>query len=318
MSGKITLRRRVLQENMSPAESAIKTVESFYPRNPNTSHLLVLSPQVELAPSFYHYLLYASLRYKQSLRGKHLPKLLGISLELPSSNPIGNEPFTPPLQEAADRGTERESSLPHFLWQAPNSNAALYFGDKWAEFHSFLSKRLTVREVNDGVAPHDKLVSRKYPAFMEFLLEFIRVKGYYMLYPSFSAGAYALATVHKELYQVPEEFFQDVSSRTVKTPDDSVTEVSEPVTVDSLQKTGSSEAPLSQKSTIISLLNQFGTDLPDIDSLPLLSYRRDRLSRDLHGHDTEEYATKFRIRFGGCYNQIGYDEDSSGLFCMND
>lgn len=51
-SGKITLRRRVRQENMSPAESAIRTVESSYPRNLNTSHLLVLSPQVDLAPSF--------------------------------------------------------------------------------------------------------------------------------------------------------------------------------------------------------------------------------------------------------------------------
>lgn len=263
-------------------------------------------------------MLYSSLRYKQSSQEKLSPKLLGISLELPSLNPTDNGPFTPPLQEVTGRDTESESSLPHFLWQAPNSNAALYFGDKWAEFHSFLSSRLIVQEAKDGVAPHEKLVSRKYPAFMEFLLEFIRANGYYMLYPSFPSGAYTLATVHKELYQAPEEFLHGGSSKTLESPADSITEVPGPLTIDALQNIGFSEAPLSQESTITPLLDQFGAGLPDVNSLPLLSYRGDRLSREMYNRDTEEYATKFRFRFGGCHNHIEYDKGPSDLFCMND
>ncbi|RJE23582.1 hypothetical protein PHISCL_04082 [Aspergillus sclerotialis] len=319
LSGKVTVRRRVRPHAMNAAESALRTTEAFYPRNPNTSHLLLLSPQVELAPSFYHYLLYSSLKYRRSSQEETSSKLLGISLELPSSKPTDNKPFTALRQKEANRDIKTEGTLPHFLWQAPNSNAAMYFGDKWAEFHSFLSTRLAIQEKETGTASHEEIISRKRPTLMEFILEFIRAKGYYMLYPSFPRkGIYPLATVHKELYHSPEEFFHSDSSNLLETPAPYVEGLAEPLTTEFVGEAEPGERPLSQASTIIPLLAEYEAGLPEISTLPLLSYRGERLSSEIYRQDTEEYARKFRIRYGGCHDSHSGYQNSYDLFCMNE
>lgn len=318
LSGKVTVRRRVRPHAMNAAESALRTTEAFYPRNPNTSHLLLLSPQVELAPSFYHYLLYSSLKYRGSSHEETSFKLLGISLELPSSKLTDNKPFIAPHKKTTNGGIKSEETLPHFLWQAPNSNAALYFGEKWAEFHSFLSTRLAIQEKEAEAASHEDIISKKHPALMEFILEFIRAKGYYMLYPSFPRkGIHPLATVHKESYHAPEESFQAVSSNLLETPAPSVEGVTEPLTADFVRETEPGERPLSQASTMIPLFAEFEAGLPEIRTLPLLSYRGERLSSEIYRQDTEEYARKFRIRYGGCHDSHSGYQNSYDLFCMN-
>lgn len=100
LPGRITIRRHIQPRDMDTAESSLRTVESFYPRDPEMTHLLLLSPQTELAPSFYHYLKFAVLNYKQSSRAKRIfSKMVGISLELPSSKPTADsQSFTPLLQ----------------------------------------------------------------------------------------------------------------------------------------------------------------------------------------------------------------------------
>ncbi|KAI9045218.1 26S proteasome regulatory complex [Aspergillus affinis] len=59
--------------------------------------------------------------------------------------------------------------------------------------------------------PQRKVVSKRYPAVMEYLLELIRANGYCVLYPAFEASGPALATVHNELYHAPEEFTTHIS-----------------------------------------------------------------------------------------------------------
>ena len=290
-SSKVTVRRRVQAHDTTPAESSAWTTESFYPRDPNTNHVLVLSPQAELAPSFYHYLKYTILKYKHECEANS--KLLGISLDLPTSNPTADDaPFSPPS------GKEGEpQALPHFLWQAPNSNAALYFGDKWAEFHSFLSHRLAVQETKPEMFPPEekKLVSKRYPAFMELLLELSLARGYSMLYPSFIfQSTLSLAKAHEDLYQPPDEFLHDASSLAEDNDVDSLNHDDEPLPRQSIKK------PVSTDSTLATFLDGFSVALPRLSSLDLLSFSGEVLSKDAFQHDTEEHAKRFQARYGAC------------------
>lgn len=319
-SGKVTLRRRIQPHDMNSAEASLKTVEAFYPRDPAVSHVLVLSPQTELAPSFYHYLMYTMLKYKHSRTKQLSTKLIGISLELPSSRVTDGEPFEPPEADSNhDSSPGDGESLPLFLWQAPNSNAALYFGDKWAEFHEFLSNRFIVQEVMGQQSPQEKLISKKYPAVMEYLLEFIRGRGYYMLYPTFPAkGSFTLATVHNELYHVPEEFVEDDPPQVTEPSPEAITDPSKPLTPGPAQGLGVVEKPLSRASTVMPLLERFSFKLPSIDYLPLLSYTGEKLSGYAYSRGLDEYREWFRTRYGGCSDEsLSSQTGSGGLFCLS-
>ncbi|KAL4741982.1 armadillo-type protein [Aspergillus similis] len=254
MSSKITIRRRIQSHQMSSQEASLRAVEAFYPRDPALCHVLVLSPSVELAPSFFHYLIYSILYYKYSLRATILPaKLMGISLELSSSRLTNIEPFKQPdVKDTQSSSNSAPGALPMFLWQAPNSNAALYFGDKWLELHSFLGHRLApVTDPETQSTVDETLVPEFYPAFMKYLLELIRARGYYLLYPAFyNDGQFSLATFHSEL-------------------------------------STSTERPLSKVSTLMPLLGTFTLGLPDITLLPILSHRGERISDYVFNRETE-------------------------------
>jgi hypothetical protein len=300
LKGRITLRRRIQPHYMDPVESSLRTVESFYPLNPTVSHLLMLSPQTELAPSFYHYLKYSILFYKHSARAQQEgSKLLGISLDLPSVKRTSeSEVFTPPVPQSPDRTQDtKQENIPSFLWQVPNSNAALYFGDKWAEFHMFVSNRLAI---SDDIPSQAKLISTKYPAFMEYLLEMMRVKGYFMIYPSFPGWSAApLATVHTDLYYPPEEFSHESSLKQSEN-------------IGGL----SSEKPVDRAHTIMPLLDTFELGQSFLGRIPLLSYDAERLTEKMLQERTVDYAKDFRIRYGGCSQDSNFVDDSTAhLFC---
>jgi len=50
----LTLRHRILRTSMTEEESSVRFLESFWPANERYSHVLLLSPQVELSPTFFH------------------------------------------------------------------------------------------------------------------------------------------------------------------------------------------------------------------------------------------------------------------------
>ncbi|KAJ5587319.1 uncharacterized protein N7459_003084 [Penicillium hispanicum] len=324
LTGRINLRRRIQSHHMDLTEASLRIVESFYPLNPHLSHLLLLSPRTELAPSFYHYLKYSILVYKHSARAQPTSlDLLGISLELPSLKPTAEDgPFNPPQSSSSDHiGEGGQEYLPSFLWQAPNSNAALYFGDKWAEFHAFLSDRLAIASKADSLS-QDKLISRRYPAFMEYLLEMMRAKGYCLLYPSFpGVRTSSIATVHSELYQVPEEFAYHGRAETPnqKSVDDidDLDEPFQPPTNDA-ELLSASNHP-SRASTIMALLDMFELGLPEVKSLPLLAYDGELLTAEEFTQQTKAYVKEFRSRHGKC-TQMGetVDDFSENLFCFGE
>jgi hypothetical protein len=50
----LSLRHRIPRARLTEEESSVRFLESFWPADPKNSHVLVLSPQAELSPWFYH------------------------------------------------------------------------------------------------------------------------------------------------------------------------------------------------------------------------------------------------------------------------
>ena len=281
------------------------------------SHVLLLSPQIELSPLYYHYLIYHLLEYKYSTHGngiKTSPNLMGISLELPTHLLNDSEPLIPPLMEPSTRKRRTSREPTPFLWQAPNSNAALYFGDKWMEFHSFLTARLSKPPTT-----RTKLISKTHPSWLEFLLELMSARRYSLLYPGFSMDDDdAIATVHDELYQVPEEFPRESFTPPLMpelNPDEPLSLVYEkkrppPNTEHSLLS-----------STLLSTLPNSG-NLPEIPDLPLLAFDGFTLTQKEANDDAWTFTEAYRHDIGGCEPEaeISKREPNSALdlFCHLD
>ena len=283
------------------------------------SHVLLLSPQIELSPLYYHYLFYHLLEYKYSTHGKAIktsPHLMGISLELPTHFLNDSEPLIPPLREKplSNRKRRTPGEPTPFLWQAPNSNAALYFGDKWMEFHSFLTARLS-----KPPTARTKFISKTHPSWLEFLLELMSARRYSLLYPTFSDDDEAIATVHDELYQVPEEFPKESFTPPPLpelNPDEPLALIYEkkdrppPNTEHSLLS-----------STLLSILPNSG-DLPEIPDLPLLAFDGSTLTQQQANNEAWTFTEAYRREIGGCEPgaEISKREPNSALdlFCHLD
>jgi hypothetical protein len=326
---RLTLRHRINPERLSAVEASIRTIESYYPALIPTSHLLVLTSQAELAPSYYHYLVFSLLEYRYSTSTLwEINQLLGISLELPTHHLNGSKLLGSPWED------DLSQQSPFFLWQAPNSNAALYFGDKWAEFHSFLSNRFAVHP-DSANESHTKLVSENYPAWMEYLLELVRARGYVMLYPSFASHeASAIVTVHNDLYQPPEEF---LTSKTVAS-DPSDLEAADSVnavailtahwetsamlqSAEAITMTASSILPLIFPKFSPSLDSSGAFTLPSLTDLLLLSFRGESVSRIEWLSQAEAYAEEFALNGGGCRSNsertAAWSGSADDLFCLD-
>lgn len=287
----LTLRHRILKHEATEEQSAVQFLESFWPANPRFAHVLVLSPQVELSPNFFHYLKMAVLEYHYSSQATDAgwdQKLFGVSLDLPTTQLGGSVPFTPPIASSGDVTSG-------FLWQAPNSNAALFTGSKWAELHEFVSQVLEVQHRSKTVPAliAEKSVSKQYPAWMEHALRLCKARGYWTVYPSRELSM-NLATVHNDLYRLPEEYETD--GFTVSLNDEDEVVIHRESLLDSLPK---------------------DRQLSRLNSLPLVAWDGSISSLE----DVEEYAaayaTEFRRTVGGC-DPSDKAPVSEALFCTED
>ena len=326
--GKLTLRHRINPKGLSAAESSVRTVESFYPATGPMSHVLVLSPQAELSPSYFHYLKYAALEYKHSIGGFiNADKLLGVSLDLPLTQLNGHQSFEPPGSVPAESvaGKQAASISNLFLWQAPNSNAALYFGDKWIELHSFLSNRFAAQQHYKKAPTRPKLVSEAHPAWMEYLLELTRARGYSMIYPSFAARPdSSVVTLHNELYHPPEEFSHEVEPDAIVNVEDQI--LNEPFTADRAAEQlppPAVEPHLASAPSILTLmdLTSPGDSLPHVAHLALLDFEGEQITFETSNTMARAYSNEFSIQVGGCdrLDQRGMMQlwSTDDLFCLN-
>lgn len=245
--------------------------------------------------------MYSVLEYMHSAAARTQQwdsRLLGISLDLPSTHLDASKPFTLPT----GKGSAADSVPTSFLWEGPNSNAVLYTGEKWVELHAFVLRLLELQRRGAPRLPPlfaDKLVSKRYPSWLEHALKLSRARGYWTLYPS-RATAGSLALVHNELYRVPEEYEGELkrSDGRKKLPEGTL-------------------AP----TALVDTLPAGGRLLP-FDEMPLLLW--DGRATTLKGLDTHaaEYAAEFRKAVGGCEVLTPSDllpkKSSRDLFCLKD
>ncbi|KAG9229149.1 hypothetical protein BJ875DRAFT_475684 [Amylocarpus encephaloides] len=305
----LSLHHRIPQHGLTPEENSIRFVESFWPADPFANHVLVLAPQAELSPLFFHYLKYTILEYKYSTTKSgliHQKNLMGVSLDLPSTYLNDSTTFIPP--------TTNSSMVTPFLWQAPNSNAALYFGDKWVELHDFVAHSLSsAHELPSPTTLNERSVSKTYPSWLEHVLKLARARGYWMLYPGVGS-ADSLATLHNELYHAPEEYAGvDVKEESPKYGD----LTADP---DKHKLLEHKEASLITRP-LGTILPSDGV-LPTVGTMPLLDWA----GEDIDVNEIELRATVFsailRHEVGGCDQDVEekprVDFLASDLFCLDD
>ncbi|KAH7130365.1 hypothetical protein B0J11DRAFT_523031 [Dendryphion nanum] len=310
----LTIRRRITPHHReSQEESTIRFLETFYPTNTANSHLLLLSPQVQLSPLYMHYLYYILLEYKHSSYGDFDAfDLVGASLSLPTTLLDAKTALVPPKpRDMNDSRYQRLfASTPNtqFLWQAPSSHATLFFGDKWVEFHSFLSGRVrkgrqarTDKKKKEEEA-RAKIVAEDSPAWTEYLLELLRARGYAFLYPATSSRE-AFATVHNELFQGPPEF----QALNEEEEGEDVSPNTSPEAFQRVSKSWPStpippppEAPLIPHSRALHTTLPFEGDLPEIPHLPVLLYTGEITTPVKSSVMAAQYADAFRESVGGC------------------
>jgi hypothetical protein len=314
-ANQLSLRHRIPEPGLTTEENSIRFLESFWPTKPSTSHLIVLSPQVELSPLYFQYLKYFILEYRYSTQWAGEKDLMGISLDLPSTYLNDTTAFSPP-KKTGESSSDTDGAI-SFLWQAPNSNAVLYFGDMWTELHSFISHSLiSQHKLPTPTTLKSKDVSKTYPSWLENILRLARTRGYYFLYSTL-ANEVALATIHNELYKPPEEFS---NSRDVK--ENSTPQASEDFTADpahhlSLQHI---EKPLASKS----LLNLLPSDgiLPSLEDMPLLSWDGNTVKKVELEEAASNYSQVFRREVGGCSTSDKHkalvEGSADDLFCLEE
>jgi hypothetical protein len=309
-TSQLNIRHRISGQHITPEEAAVRFLESFYPSNANFAHVLLLAPNAQLSPVYFHWLKYHLLQYKYSTVGTAFSEeLLGISLELPAMHLNGTTPFTPPRAETTEEYFVERSkptskgTKPPFMWQAPNSNAALYFGDKWTELHSFLQYRLTKFHSTPKSKAREKVVSETLPAWTEYFLEFMRARAYGMLYPASSKDTEALVTMHKELYHPPEEFSKPKNNDKDEEADaPTIPPNNEPfaVTKNPFTPPPKVENALSSSYQPLHVQLPFAGEDPDIGSIPHLAFDGVPISPMDENAFAEKYAQMFQKEVGGC------------------
>ncbi|KAL9633876.1 MAG: hypothetical protein Q9164_004429 [Protoblastenia rupestris] len=295
----VSLRHRIPRRTTTPEEASARLAESFYPVRTTNSHVLLLSPQTELSPLYYHYLFYSLLEYKYSDHAKaseNAARVMGISLELPTAFLNDTTDFIPPSKQRSPF-SERDKlpeELTPFLWQAPNNNAALYFGEKWIELHSYIKARLSKPPTTSP-----RIISEKHPSWLEYILELMRARGWSLLYPGFFDNDVALATIHDELFQIPEEFSKKAAPKHTPTPPSSADQPLEAdPSIESRKPPPNIEHPLLE-SSLTSLLPNQG-DLPEIKTLPIISHDGRSMSFQQSRLAATIFSEHFRQSTGAC------------------
>ncbi|EKG13428.1 hypothetical protein MPH_09454 [Macrophomina phaseolina MS6] len=337
----LTIRHRIPDQRASSEESSVRFLESFYPSQ--DAHVLLLAPNAQLSPLYYQYLMFHLLEYRYSTYA-HIDNtgLLGLSLELPPFHLNGSTALEPPTTADMRDDKYKHAGRPEvtvpFQWQAPNSNAALYFGDRWTEIHSFLSNRLAAFRRQADPVTRPRTIHESLPGWLEYFLELMRARGYALHYPGLDP-AHALVSMHTELYQPPEEMLAEID-RThdgeAKAAEDDVARKEEKDASPSPFLSGDPAAALDPPDTPepqsldtepLHLVLRFDADLPELRALPRLSHQGLLVeSEDAVAQMAEEVTRKFRKSVGGCgageepegMRRVRQKGSARDLFCFGD
>ncbi|PHH65292.1 hypothetical protein CDD81_2704 [Ophiocordyceps australis] len=302
----LSLRRRIVRQRLTEEESSVRFLESFWPSDATHNHVLVLSPNTEVTPHFFHYVKYTLLHYRYSAMALQQgldSKTMAMSFTLPTTSIDGTHPFTPP--QPLHHGDKARGIF--FLWQAPASDAVLFLGDKWVELHHYVTQVLD-RQHETSSWPAllaKKLASRDQPAWLEYVLQLSRLRSYFTLYPN-PQTAQALVGVHSDLPHKPEEYDDIKSNRGSNkkklAPD---------------QSSGLFD-PTSPVDMVQMLPRGAEHQLPS--HLPLLSWDGKQKSLSVLRDEAAHYTEQFRSQVGQCSEEQlklapKVDKSARDLFC---
>ena len=147
----------------------------------------------------------------------------------------------------------------------------------------------------------------------------MRARRYSLLYPNFSVDDEAIATVHDELYQVPEEYPREPSAPA------SIPELNPDEPLSLVYEKKDSPPPNAERSlsssSLLSILPNSG-DLPEIPDLPLLAFDGSSLTQKQANDDAWAFTEAYRRDIGGCKSEteVTKREPNSALdlFCHFD
>ncbi|KAF2861730.1 hypothetical protein K470DRAFT_214416 [Piedraia hortae CBS 480.64] len=310
----LTLRHRISSSRPSPLQASIRFLESFYPSSYSDHHVLILSPQAELNPMYLHYLHYAVLGYKYSRDSDlHTDDIFGITLDVPSTLWNGEAAFPHPLvkeMQTEQYRSHNQSEAAPFVYQTPSATATLLFGDKWATLHNYLSNRLKSASKNE-LPKRPRLVPETQPAWLEYLLELTRARGWTSLFP-----ARPFSAKHNDLDFVPEEYLSETSD-----PEDELTHSRSPKGRTKKTKKTKKKGDTSPDEPLHKYL-PFSGDLPPLASLPYLLPTGERVDPMRFKAETEQYAETLRRDVGGCNSTDSLPGEreylqTADLFCLD-
>lgn len=322
----LTLRHRIPTSRLSSEQASVRLLESFFPKVTEHNHVLVLSPQAELNPLYLQYLHYVVLEYKySSYDSPSSDNLLGVSLDVPSTLLNGSGDFLHPAtadmpaEKYKDGSVYDQTADAPFLYQAPSATASLIFGGKWVTLHNFLSSRLAASHLSKAEKTK-KLVSETEPAWLEYLLELMRARGWSMLHP-----AAPLVTIHNELSHIPEEYSEEQSNgkkgaeilQIPTHPEEEafLTAAAPAAVIEHVERQQQTSQPLHE-------LLPFEGDLPELPHLPYLYHDGDLITAATAIELQNEYVPHFRHHIGGCDGQqatrkrIVHELGTEDLFCL--
>ncbi|KAK4617768.1 hypothetical protein CLAFUW4_12055 [Fulvia fulva] len=325
-SSQLTLRHRIPSSRTSSEQASIRFVESFYPSNGQQSHVLVLSPQAEVSPLYLQYLHYLILEYHHTAWGSPGSEdLLGFSLDVPSLFLDGKPGFVPPTianmtYSKYDDTVDSDAPSP-FLYQAASSTASLIIGDKWLEFHDFLAKRTPASHSQKTGKKTRKLASEAEPAWIEYLLELMRARGWTMLHPAAS-----FVTIHNELAQVPEEYARPPADDKEATEAFKKSELpeEEPYVLNAEPPVPAEhvEADPTRHLQPLHQMLPFNGELQDVTQLPCVGHGGELITFEELAERTQKYKPEFRASIGGCKaaeasrQRVAPMKRTDDLFCL--
>lgn len=232
---------------------------------------------------------------------------MGISFQSPKTLLDDTTPLTVPV---ADPKGEKDGASP-FFWQAPTSDAVLFTGEKWVELHGYVSRVLEKQQTRTDTPAFlaNKSTSKKHPAWLEYVLQLSKLRGYVTLYPRPETAATILGA-HSDLPNTPEEYLGEETRSQENGEADEATSRFDPASpIDML-------ATLPREGQLLSL-----------GELPLISWSGKPTTLEELESTSLDLTKQFRQEVGECppvvvdeedeFGRPQRNSDASDLFCKS-
>ncbi len=146
-------------------------------------------------------------------------------------------------------------------------------------------------------------MNTKHPAWLEYVLQLSRLRGYYTVYPG-ETTANTIIGVHTDIPELPEEYEDDKEAR-----GDAVAASAKDEATDVFDQNWSVD--------VIHTLPQ-GGKLPYLTSLPIMAWNGKQINDEWFERQAKEYASQFRREVGHCTDDdkpMPADKLATDLFC---